>query len=500
MKQKSKYSSIALLLFGVVLIVTGCGGSSGTGITTGISGSASVLTGQIQSSAKAKDFTGYRIYAMAKSTHKVYYATVSIDGSFSLTVEQNGSYILTLVRSDSHVAGVLSPGALGNDTVVTGIKTGASSAVDIGSFVLDETKGVASAAGELSAVMDSSLKARAASGKIVGQGNLGKGAEAKLTAGNSVNTQSPDQDDDGLVDALDADADGDGVVDEIQSGELAVTKSGKASACIKNISVLMSLKIAYENSNTFDTKKDMVLALEVTPANSTCAADISKVELLNGPSFLATAAISASASGYVGAYPTAGILWTNVSVGSYDMVSMTPPSDTTPHWVIWLVPNGTVTAGDSFHFKVSYKSSHEEHFVKMLDYVFTDIPRLLTYNGNAAPAPMAGGSGSSINAAAVGRGDLTLTWSRPKDETGAEISALVYVFTVHSFSSSGSELESSQCTSVSDAGGTLAVTLSASSCLPAVTASGTAIAYYQIDIAAVSTAGDVSAQLFYVKK
>ncbi len=500
MKHILKYSAIALLLLGVVFIVTGCGGSSGTGITTSVSATTSTLTGQIQSSAKAKDFTGHRIYAMAKSTHKVYYAKVNSDGSFSLSVEQNGSYILTLVRADSRVAGVLSPGALGNDTVVTGIKTGASSAVDIGLLVLDETKGVAAAASELSAAMDSSLKARAASGKVVGQGNLGKGTEAKLRAGNSVNAQSPDQDEDGLVDALDADADGDGVVDEIQSGELAVTKSGKSSVCVKNVSVLMSLKIAYENSNTFDTKKDMVVALEVTPADSACAADISKVEVLNGPTFLATATVSASASGYVGAYPAAGTLWTNVSVGSYDMVSMTPSSDTTPHWIIWLVPNGAVTAGDSFHFKVTYKSSHEEHFVKMLDYVFTDIPRLLTYNGNAAPAPMAGGSGSSANAAAVGSGDLTLTWSRPKDETGAEVSALVYVFTVHSFSSNGTEVLSNQCTTVTDAGGALTVTLSSSTCLPAVTATGTAIAYYQIDIAAVSTAGDVSAQLFYVKK
>ncbi len=490
-----------------VLFLAGCGGSSSTPTTT--SSTTATVTGTLSNNGKFKDFTGYKIYAQAKSTHKLFYATVNADGSFSLALGSQASYILTLVDANSRVAGVFIM-ADGDATLTTGLKV--TQNTSLGALTLDSVKGKVTrfSGDDLEGLADSTLTARAVSGKPVGYGNLGKGAEAKLTGKFAKDETSPDQDSDGLTDSFDADADGDGTVDELQSGSLATTKSGKSSACIRSVGVFMNLKIGYDRTNSIDAKEDMVLTLELIPTDATCAADISKVEVLNGPTYLKTATVAPSASGWTdnkipSAYPATGTLWSAVSSGSYDMFNLTPPGETIGRWTIWIIGHDTVTAGDSFHFKVTYKSSSEEQFVKMIDYVFTDIPKLSTYNGTTAPTPSAGGSGTSNNPVAVGATDLTLVFTRPKDETGAEITGMKYKFEIFYRDSSGTQVGSALCTASeftdSGSGTTLTTTtpISATTCLPT-TSGSSAVSSYQIDLTASSTAGDNSAQLFYVKK
>lgn len=514
MKKNVKFSVLTalgmFLLAGTLFVLSGCGGSS-TPTTTAAASTTATVTGTVTSSAKYKDFTGYKIYAQAKKTHKMFYTKVNADGSFSLALDSANSYIMTLVNDKSRVEAVFVI-TNGTDTLITGFKILGSGS--LGTFTLDTANGkvLSSSAKLIGGVCeaDTTLTARAKSGKPVGMGNLGKGTDAKLPAKMKTDEESPDQDSDGLTDSYDADADGDGTVDELQSGTLATTKSGKSSACISSVGLFMNLKIAYDKTNSINTNTDMVITLELIPKDATCAADISKVEVLNGPTYLKTATVAPSANGWTdnkipSAYPTVGTLWKDVSSGSYDMFNLTPPSETIGRWTIWIVANDAVTAGDSFHFKVTYKSSSEEQFVKMIDYVFVNIPILSTYNGTTAPTPSSGGSGTSANPVSVGSGDLTLVFTRPKDETGAEITGMKYKFEIFYRDSSGAQLGSARCTASeftdSGSGTTLTTTIpiSGTTCLPT-TSGSSAVSSYQIDLTASSTAGDNSAQLFYVKK
>lgn len=498
-----------LFLLCGVLFLAGCGGSSSTPVTSTSSTTVS-MSGTLQSvtgKEKAKDYTGYTVIAKEKSTRKIYKGTVNADGSFSVSVAKSGKYMITVLSDSSRAAGVLLNTAAGasDTTLKAGISSSTSNA-SLGTFTLDETKGIANPANNLGG---DDWEVRAKSGVPVSMNNgklIGKGADQKVTGKFAVTKDDGDDDDDGLIDELDADGDGDGTVDELQSGDYATTKAGKSSSCIKNVGVFMNLKIAYDKTSTFSTVTDMVLTLELIP-DSSCISNIKQIDLDTGPKYKTVAKVAPAANGWTdvaSAYPATGTVWKDKNWLLYQMKS----TDGVTRWTVWVTPEDTtnlVTAGDSFMFKVQYNDGNTEHFVKAIDYVFTDIPKLSTYNGTPAPTPSSGGSGTSGNPVSVGTGDLTLVFTRPKDEAGAEITGMKYIFEIFYRDSSGTQVGSARCTTSeftdSGSGTTLTTTtpLSASTCLPTISGSS-AVSSYQIDLTASSTAGDNSAQLFYVKK
>lgn len=511
MKTMRKLSFFAcagmFLLAGTVFILSGCGGSSNP--VTSASTATVSLSGTLKSAAgkeKAKDYTGYYLIAKEKTTLEIFKGTVNADGTFSVDVDGSGSYMITVLNDSARAAGVLLNTAAGasDTTLKAGINSGTSDA-SLGAFTLDETKGIANPANNFNG---DEWEFRAKSGVPVSMNNgklIGKGADQKVSK-LAVTKNDGDDDDDGLIDELDADGDGDGTVDELQSGDYATTKAGKSSACIKNVGVFMNLKIDYDKTSTFSTVTDMVITLELIPDPS-CVSTIKQIDLDTGPKYKTVAKVAPAASGWTdvaSAYPAAGTVWKDKNWLLYQMKS----TDSVTRWTVWITPEDAVnlvTAGDSFMFKVQYTDGNTEHFVKAIDYVFTDIPKLSTYNGTTAPVPSSGGSGTSGNPVSVGTGDLTLAFTRPKDETGAEITGMKYVFEIFYRDSSGTQIGSARCTASeftdSGSGAPLTTTtpISASTCLPT-TSGSSAVSSYQIDLTASSTAGDNSAQKFYVKK
>ncbi len=511
MKKNVKFSVLTalgmFLLAGGLFVLSGCGGSS-TPVTSTSSTTVS-MSGTLQSSSgkeKAKDYTGYTVIAKEKTTRKIYKGTVNADGTFSVSVAQNGKYIFTVLSDSSRAAGVLLNTAAGasDATLKAGISSSTSNA-SLGAFTLDESKGIANPANNLGG---DDWEVRAKSGVPVSMNNgklIGKGTDQKV-AKLAVTKDDGDDDDDGLIDELDADGDGDGTVDELQSGDYATTKAGKSSACIKNVGVFMNLKIDYDKTSTFSTVTDMVITLELIP-DSSCVSNIKQIDLDTGPKYKTVAKVSPAASGWTdvaSAYPSTGTVWKDKNWLLYQMKS----TDGVTRWTVWITPEDAtnlVTAGDSFMFKVQYNDGNTEHFVKAIDYVFTDIPKLSTYNGTTAPTPSSGGSGTSGNPVSVGTDNLTLVFTRPKDETGAEITGMKYKFEIFYRDSTGAQVGSALCTASeftdSGSGATLTTTtpISATTCLPT-TSGSSAVSSYQIDLTASSTAGDNSAQKFYVKK
>lgn len=526
MKNVSKAGAVLVLILFVYF--SGCKsngtGSSSSSTTSTSTASSVTLSGTLASSSagkelRAKDFTGYYLIAQAKGTNKIYPGKVNADGTFSLDVPQNGSYVVTVMSSSSRPAGVFIM-ADGDSTLTTGLKSGTTNA-SLGTFTLDETKGKATALQTISNYADTTITARASNGAPVGMGNVGKGTQAKLTSG-SVDTSIPDVDKDGLIDPLDADADGNGVVDEFQAtgpakfSSYATTKAGKSSSCITSVGVFMNLKIPYDKSSSFDTKTDMVLTLELIP-DSSCASAIETIDLdtssggtgSGGPVYKNLATISPFANGWTDlasptAYPSTGTLWKDANWSLYKATS----SEGDTRWTVWVVPNDTVVAGDSFMFKVKYTSGSgitpsTEHFVKAVDYVFTNIPKMATYNGTPAPTPSSGGSGTNSNPITFTGDDLTLTWSRPQDESSSSICGMSYIFTVFYYVGTSQAQEKRCTTTVSDDSScstTMSATLTKSDCLASTTSSGSSVTQYQVDVTASSTAGDNSAQLVYFKR
>lgn len=439
------------LVIGLLVIAAagglGCGQqetATTTTTTLPISGVVSISgklsTGVVASSAGAKAqavayaaISDYTVAAVSKDTGMVYFADAKTgsDGSFTVSKLPSGeSFYLEVLDNTNKFAAPISMGSSEGKPVMAIDPTSATT--DLGSIVYDSSKGVAAPTLEPTAILDKGASAEAKSGETlvpVGAKNFGKGDEAKFSG--TYDPDKADGDKDGLPNFFDADNNGDGVVDEIDG---LYTREAFIPGAIPNFFtyVFSNLKIDYDHRDTFNTEPNaynaMTIAVGVTsnagkgaPSGKT----ISSVKVADGPTWMSKATIA-----------DGGGLWSTIS---YNVPLK--GADVYEVQLNGLKPLIDVNAGDILKFQVTYTDGTSEESVKMLNFVFTDIPRAVAFRvGGSGPYQTISSSASGPLSTAS-TSEVWLKWIRPKDETGKEIIGGKYTFEYNAVGGGAKEVE-----------------------------------------------------------
>jgi hypothetical protein len=373
----------------------------------------------------------YTVMAVSE-TGKIYFAEATdAAGSFEVVgLPSDEAYYLEILNDQNQL---VAPVAFGtsDDKAVMAIKSETQGDVDLGALVYDESKNCAAPTQEPAAILDTEEKAEVKSGEVLvptGAGNLGKGEETQLSG--TYDSNKVDGDQDGLPDAVDADNNGDLILDEMDgafSNEAAATEAGSN---IEYAYTFTNLKLeSYGDTDSFvNDFSEFVIALGVRFKDSV---NVSGVTLVAGPSWIDSAKIHEARGDYAAAgYPTTGTYWKDVSP-AYGFYKLSSGGNEYIVFIDSIQPSFEVKAGDLLKFRVEYTDGSSEYFIKMINFVFTDIPKMLYYkfgsgdSWTAAPTPVAGVEAPLATATSS---VVYLRWSRPKDENGRQIIGGRYTF------------------------------------------------------------------------
>jgi hypothetical protein len=391
--------------------------SSGT-VSSAIRTSSS---GNVIQAYAGSSLTGYTVAAISKDTGDIYFSTpTDSSGNFTIAnLPSHESFYLDVLDSSNQLAAPVAFGTTGGKAVMAIEASNESvGSIDLGAIVIDSSKKAAAPSIAPTANLDASTTVEVKSGETLvplGAGNLGKGSATEIPSG-TYNSTVADGDKDGLPNFLDADNNGDLVPDEFDGmftkEVFGVSASGLYAFAFTN------LKVEYGNRNTYKTTYNTFsIALGVAGPKGPGAKNIDTVRVIAGPSWITKAKIIAdppvlwSTTDY--AIPAKGSQGFEVQLGRE---SIKPVTD--------------VNAGDTFKILVNYTDGTSAETVKMLNFVFTEIPSV---------AAIKIGSGSWQN---PGVGDVFntttsevgLRWFRPKDESGNEIKGGRYTFEYNSTS------------------------------------------------------------------
>ena len=506
-------TAIVALLAALSMGMQGCGQTTSTSTSSsGGSSTASglvsltgkLLFGSIQTSSlgmlsivpgsrpQASSSDTESVLAQSAKDGKIYYGTVDSSGNLSISVP-SGEAIYIDVLKNGRFDGMFVATAEGSQDTM-GIKP--TTSTNLGNITIDESKGIAlsSSSEGISKIKDATLTARASSGVPVGAGNFGKGTGSKLGTGSADSTKL-DEDRDGLPDFLDADNDGNGLVDEMDKDSKPESEGAAGLTQIQQATVFMNLKIDYDKTATFNRKTDTVLTLHVQVKDPS---KVSKVEVVDAPAYKDTATSVASSFTFPDHdYPAEGTSWKSLG---YKLVKATMGGATV--WTMFISPVDNVSAGDTFHFRVTFTDGTTEDAVKMINYAFTNIPKLATVNGTAATA-FTGTNGTISDPIGISSStsDLSfpITWSRPLDESGIAINGMTYQMQVFYYNAAKQSIGQKNFDGpVDDATGS--VTMQTTLSLKSSDVTTEAAAIYQVDLTAQSKAGDNSAQKTDYKK
>lgn len=429
MNKKNLYLSFVICSLVIAAIAAGCGQQTSeipsSTTTTTLPGSTAVIIGVLKlgtissgisvSSVKASSpIASYNVVAVSKETGKVYFPSGETDASGGFTIPNlpaGESFYLDVLDSENKLAAPVTFGTVEGKAAMA-IDTGSSAIVSLGDIALDSSKKTAATVISPTALLDSAATVDAKSGETYvpkGAGNVGKGDEALFSG--TYDPDKVDGDKDGLPNFFDADNNGDGIVDELDG---LYTREALVPGGIPNFFtyIFSNLKIDFDRRDTFNVGtnaySDMTLAVGVTsnagkgaPSGKT----ISSVKVIEGPAWISKATII-----------NAGGLWsaTNFNVPSkgsgvfeVQLNSLKPISD--------------VNAGDAMKFKVVYTDGTSEESIKMLNFIFTDIPRVTAYRIGSGPWVESASFPSSGPLGVASTSEVTLRWLRPKDETGKVI-------------------------------------------------------------------------------
>lgn len=388
-------------------------GSLKTGTVAGVSAKSA---GGIKVLASAAGvLANYNIVAVSKETGKVYVASTETDaaGNFSIpNLPSSESYYIEVLDLNYKLIAPIAFGTSSSKAVMAVSPNTAN--LNLGEIAYDSTKNAAVPTIEPASYLDQATSVEVKSGETIvpkGAGNYGKGSVTEITSGTYDNTKS-DGDKDGLPNFFDADNNGDLVPDEFDG---LYTSEAMSAVLAPNFFpyAFTNLKVDYDRRDTFKTAySDFTIAIGVS-GNSGAAKTIQSVKVVHGPAWIAKATIVGSST-----------FW---SANSYAV----PLKSSSPEKVFEVQVNGIkpltdVNAGDTLTFEITYTDATTEKSMKMLNFVFTDIPRVTAYKfASGAWQTSMAASGPIATATTT---EVTLRWTRPKDESSREITGAKYTF------------------------------------------------------------------------
>ena len=415
--------------------------TTSTTSTTAVTGSIATISGSIYSGSVGSTpqvsasgvksqaiayaaVPSYTVVAVGKDTGTVTFADTPTDsnGNFSINPPTGEGFYLEILDANLNLVAPVAFGTSNGMPVMAIEATGTAAAtVDLGQIVFDSTKGAAATTDEVTAYLTLDATVEAKSGETFvpkGADNFGKGTVAETSATN--NLLIADIDGDGLPNIFDADNDGDGIVDEF---DLTGTKEvlTAANSKIEKSYAFTNLKVPhmhhkpgqndhYQNSYHIY----FFLTLGIVPKSGHT---ISSARLISGPAWVDRAVISAGTS--------QSAQWrTETPAYSMDIANGSAFKSLSQ-----VIPSGeaAITAGQALRFHVEFSDGTSEEVVKMINFVFTDIPLAtqFSFDGTTWTSPEVGKAGSLGNATSK---EVHLRWNRPIDENGNDIIGAQYTW------------------------------------------------------------------------
>ncbi len=493
MPKKLIHLSILTCLLALLTLSTGCGSSSSssssisyTSRSISMSLSSASTSSLSTSSLQTQALSDYSWVLQNKGSLRVYFGDFASDGSTSGTIEtaSNSGYNNfsgAILDADLNVVAPIVFSTSG------GIQTtGADLNGDISNLTLtlNTSTHTATATGSIDTDLssDSTSYTRVDSSSIpVSYGNAGKGSAARTSSPGSSSLL--DSDHDGLINIFDTDNDGNGKVDNADA--TAGAENTGFSSTIASAILFDNLKIDYTNSANYTVTNDTVLTVEFTPYD---ASKISSIIIYRRNSHYNDCTTTINATGFTAleTYPAIGTTWTSTG---YKLYKMTNLSGSTV-WTVFLTPNNnSFTAGDKMLAKVTLTSGGVEYYWLNLNFKYqTIVADTTTWNH--------GGAGSQSNPYLIlDTGGRVFSWTAPKDETGADLTGVVYSLELFYYNSAGTQVGSRQTVAV----GTDIYTSS----IPEATIdlfNSSSAKYIQCDLTASYPYGDNSANKIYFKR
>ncbi|PIS29723.1 hypothetical protein COT42_04485 [Candidatus Saganbacteria bacterium CG08_land_8_20_14_0_20_45_16] len=446
MKKNIMYLGFFILIAGLIFLSIGCGSStsSDTATTTTLpaaaaTGSVSITgtlnTGTIASSvaisstgvkAQATAYAAepdYNVVAISKNSGEIYFADAATDSSGSFTISNlpsGESYYLEILDSNNKLAAPVAFGASAGKAIMA-VTPEASAAIELGAIVYDDSQDSAAPTTAPTSYFDNSTSVEVQAGTTLvpkGAGNFGKGSETEISSGYDDN--KVDGDNDGLPNIVDADNNGDLIVDELDGLYTMEAISAKSTMNFYPYA-FTNLKVDYNNRTSFKTNyQEFDIAVGVTPGNkgSASAKTISSAKVIAGPAWIDTAIVAGTNTA------ADGSLW---GTTDHSLVNRSG-SDAYEVHLSSLKPLTDVNAGDALKFKVIYTDGTSEESMKMINFVFTDIPQVtgIKYGSGAWQT-----SGLTFPTRATSN-EITVRWTRPLDESTREVIGGRYTFEYNS--------------------------------------------------------------------
>ncbi|MGD8453950.1 MAG: hypothetical protein PVJ57_19210 [Phycisphaerae bacterium] len=465
------------------------------------------------------------ILAQSNETGTVYRAATDGDGQFEIDIpdsEAGNTFAVSILGPDGKPLGpVIFQSADGEGA----IGVAADRDVSLGTIDLPDDPTVSpivpgddSDAGDL---VDGDLSTRLNDqGVPVGLASYGKGTDADV---DEDDTRQVDGDHDGLIDVLDADDDGDGIVDDFEAdsdSELALPDV--RAGFFMNLKIYANQAPTYYNGTAAEISAalatDTIITLECA-TEPTATRTITAVRLLEvpGPTYLPDADLVSDTGG--------GLAYTNWASLSYAF------EEASDRFEAFMRPNAEMDAGDTFTVEITFDDSTTEQYSRMINYVFKNIPRLVSY-GSATIRHTFDVTDTTVNGTDQqpipfdGTHDLVLTFEPPVDENGDFLTDVEhYTFQIFYTAADRSQLNDSIDWSATwttpitgfDRGNfdiltaemtfdpvynTYTVTLGSDAFADTVeTGTGTqAVAQYKIDITAEAPTGNAAIMLSFVKQ
>ncbi|MFO0840399.1 MAG: hypothetical protein U1D55_17975 [Phycisphaerae bacterium] len=435
-----------------LLVATGCNtippegaGDAVTSSTTMTAGSdnsggqalVSGFNGRIVPSAakrlarSAGDDSGFIVVAASNTTQTMYTATTDADGAFELPIpdsEKSGSFSVTVLDPDGHAEG---PMLFGGDADhgVTGIVF--DGPVTFGDVSLPDHIGdqpLAPGVGNTVTAVDDALLARLGDkGVPVGLASLGKGDDARSTVTDPNNRM--DRDGDGLIDLFDADNDGNGVIDDFD-GLMDVGALPDKSGL--RVNFFMNLKVSDPDSQIFyagsratiDAALEELTVITFEVFSDNPATKITDVRLAKSPAptYLEKMTVSHAVDGRV-----ESVLWSDLNY-SFENAG--------DRWQAFAVAHALIEAGDVFAVEIALDDGSVVEHRRMINYVFTNIPRLIRFG---TPTALSDYTSGSVHF--DGTQNLVLEFKPPVDETGAYLTGMDYFFEVFFHAADGAQIQ-----------------------------------------------------------
>ncbi|MBL8879219.1 MAG: hypothetical protein JNG88_08875 [Phycisphaerales bacterium] len=379
--------------------------------------------------ADADPDSGYTVVAQSTATMETYRGTTDDQGDFLVDLpddEAGNTFMVAIIDENGQpVSTVVFDGS--GDTGYTGLSM--SESATLGTIELPDDPsatpvmpGVNATTGSM---IDPTVFARLNDdGCPVGVGNNGKGSASQGVNSASGN-QILDGDQDGLPDFIDADNNGNGIVDDWDSnGGDAAPNDGV------RLNFFMNLKIDEPDTDVYygsdlaaiddSLKEQTIITMEVLEEPG-APKHITGVALVEspGPSYIPLMTTSIG--------PNSFALWSSIGY-AFD--------DAGDRFQRFVIPHDHLNAGDTFTVEVTFEDGSTKQYSRMVNFVFTNIPRLRNWGqGGGALGAFAGGVIQVDNTQ-----DLDLEFQPPTDDTGNYLENLDYSFEVFYYDGSNQQI------------------------------------------------------------